>query len=377
MNERSKGIILKFFHTALASSAVGALFGVYDVFFHQENVKYLYDIKLLAFSFAGLFALAGGLYYIMAEECEYNPSELGFIVTVFASLLFVSEPYMGSYALMQNPPKGIIPFLIKLLLPISRILYLIVLLRNIASAIINGKRQTYIGLMIIAPLMGMSGLCLALFREGGSSVNTEMIFLWSSAMNTLMMLAILTFLLLQMTKIDLRYLVFWLCGILGLTIFCGLLHFAMLSEGVLKDSGTAFLPWIDRLPYIAMALFVLQTLRQTVRHTLRTKKRLSANVAATLWLLGGPIVTAILVPLPSSFVASSMLLVALITYALPILQGRPPYKQLINSIGFLVCIGGGLFTALDRSWGQGVLFAGILLVVLALVPPSPLRSHRA
>ena len=204
------------------------------------------------------------------------------------------------------------------------------------------------------------------------------VHLWVEGVWELVMAAILAFLLIKLTGIDREIVEKWLYVIIGMALFTGILgtghHYYWIgTPGYWQWIGSIF-GGLEPLPFFLIVLFSFTMVRKGGRD--------HPNRAALLWSLGcsvmaflgagvwgfmhtlswvnyythGTQLTAAYGHL-AFYGAYAMINLAMFTYAMPLLLGRPPYNQSLN------------------IWSFWILTSGVVVMTLALTGAGIMQTY--
>ncbi len=312
-----------------------------------------------------ILGFMGSTFFLLPEETEreiWSPT-LAYValgVLVFAALAavtgYVFRIHQGREFMEQ-------PTWVKLLLVVGVVLFLV----NVAMTMLKG-RKTVITNVLFLGLAGLTLFLFALYNPDNLSLDKMywwyVVHLWVEGVWELIMAALLAFLMLKLTGVDREIVEKWLYVIVAAALFSGVLgtghHYYWIgTPGYWQWVGSIFSTF-EVAPFFAMMAFAFVMVWKA--------KRNHPNKAALLWALGaatvaffgagvwgflhtlhgvnyythGTQITAAHGHL-AFFGAYVALIMAVITYAMPILTNRDPYNQVLNMASFWLMTGGMAF----------------------------------
>jgi nitric oxide reductase subunit B len=316
-----------------------------------------------------LSGFMGSAYYIVPEESERELTSVPAALVQWASLVVVGVTAIIGYHF--NWWEG------RKFLEIPRPLdYLVVanvllFLWNIGTTTWNGRRFTTTGTVLLAGLTSAALLYLPGMITFDSQVLDSyfrwwVVHLWVEGVWELIMGAILSFLLIKLTGVDREVIEKWLYVIVGLTFLSGILgtghHYYWIGAPAYWKAIGGLFSALEPLAFLGMALY-------TVTMARRGGKK-PDNRVALLWTVGcgilsfvgagflgfahtlpqvniwthGTLVTAMHGHM-AFWGAYAMLVLGMITYALPEMTGRKLYRGWVPEWAFwLSNIGMGSMT---------------------------------
>ncbi len=369
------------------------------------NVARLVHTNLL-FTFL-FFGFMGAAYYIVPQETEkelYSP-HLAFIlfwVFLIISLLTLFAYLFISYAkLVEITNNYFFPTMGREFTEYPTIIKLCILgvfggfLYNIGMTIFQG-RKTVISLVLMTGLSGSALLFLLTFYNSDNLVldkfyGSWVIHLWVECVWELIMAAILAFLLLKLTGIRREAIEKWLYVIISLVLLSGIIgighrYFWIGTPEYWQWWGSIF-SVLEPLPFFLMTVLAFNAIHH--------RRYQHPNRAATLWILGTVVITFLgagvlgflhaLAPINyythgtqitaahshlSFYSAYVMIILSIISYAMPILWGQTEAKSNISQVlemwSFWLMTVSMVFISLFLTG------AGILQVYLQRILETPL-----
>lgn len=352
-----------------------------------------------------LFGFMGATYYLVPEEAGtelHSPmlarimfwvfavagvvTVLGYLLVPYAELtrLTFNEllPTMGREFLEQ-------PTIIK----IGIVVVCVSFVYNIGMTILKG-RKTIVNMVLLTGLIGLAVFFLFAFYNPSNLVLDKffwwwVVHLWVEGVWELILGAILAFVLIKVTGVDREVIEKWLYVIVALALITGLVgmghHYFWIGPGPYWLWMGSIFSALEPLPFFMMMLFAFKVVKQR-RHEHK-------NEVATLWALGTAVMAFLgagvwgfmhtLSPVNyythgsqitaahghlAFFGAYSMIVLTIISYAMPILRGRPQGNPLsaqkLEKVGFwIMCISMlGITLALTA--------AGVGQVIMQRLPES-------
>lgn len=344
-----------------------------------------------------LFGFMGASYYLVPEEAEtelYSPllAKITFWVFAAAGVATISGYLFVPYAeLARLTHNELLPTMGREFLEqptITKIGIVIVCLSyvfNIGMTILKG-RKTVINMVLITGLIGLAVFFLFSFYN---PVNLALdkyfwwfvVHLWVEGVWELILGAILAFVLIKVTGVDREHIEKWLYIIIAMALISGLIgmghhYFWIGPPEYWLWMGSVFSA-LEPVPFFMMVLFAFNVVKK--------RRRQHNNRIATTWALGTAVMAFLgagvwgfihtLAPINyythgtqitaahghlAFFGAYAMIVMCMISYAMPILRGRPQGNpasaQKVEAIGFwLMCISMiGITLALSVAGGYQV-----------------------
>lgn len=352
-----------------------------------------------------LFGFMGASYYLVPEESEtdlFSPLLAKITFWVFAAagtatiLGYLLVPYAELARLTHNE---LLPTMGREFLEqptITKIGIVIVCLSfvfNIGMTILKG-RKTVVSMVLIT---GLAGLAIFFLFSFYNPVNLALdkyfwwfvVHLWVEGVWELILGAILAFVLIKVTGVDREHIEKWLYLIIAMALISGLIgmghhYFWIGAPEYWLWMGSVFSA-IEPVPFFMMVVFAFKMVRQ--------RRREHQNKIATTWALGTSVMAFLgagvwgfihtLAPVNyythatqltaahghlAFYGAYAMIVMCMISYAMPILRGRPhgnpPAAQKVERLGFWGMAIGMLGITLALS------VAGVWQVALQRLPES-------
>jgi nitric oxide reductase subunit B len=328
-----------------------------------------------------LFGFMGASYYLVPEESEtelYSPllARITFWVFVVAGVLtilgYLLVPYAELARLTHNdwfPTMGREFLEQPTITKVGIVLVCLSFVFNIGMTILKG-RKTVINMILITGLIGLAVFYLFAFYN---PINLALdkffwwfvVHLWVEAVWELILGAILAFVLIKVTGVDREHIEKWLYVIIAMALISGLVgmghHFFWIGPPKYWLWIGSLFSALEPLPFLMMVLFAFGMVKK--------RRRQHQNKVAVTWALGTSVMAFLgagvwgflhtLAPVNyythgtqltaahghlAFFGAYAMIVLTIISYAMPILRGRPqgnPEKaQKVEAAGFwLMCAG--------------------------------------
>lgn len=306
-----------------------------------------------------LIGFMGCTYYLMPEEAEreiHNPMlayvQLGIIAFAGAAALIGYQfgIHEGREFLEQ-------PFWVKVLITISFLMFLF----NTSMTLLRGRRTAINMVLMLGLWLAAVFWLFAFYNPDNLAVDKLywwwVVHLWVEGVWELIMASLLAYLLIKMTGVDREVIEKWLYVIVGLALFSGLLgtghHYYWIgAPSYWQPIGNIFSS-LEVAPFFAMVVFAFYMFWRGSRN--------HPNKAAMLWALGCPTIaffgagvwgfmhtlhwinyythgtqlTAAHGHL-AFYGAYVMLVLGVITYAMPQMRRVQPYNQVLNMWGFWI-----------------------------------------
>ena len=367
MKYETQKVALPFFMVAMALFALQIVFGlaaaaayVWPHFMSEAmpfNITRTSHTNLLIVWL--LIGFMGCTYYLMPEEAEneiYSPNlaylQLGVFVIAGAGALISYQfgIHEGRHYLEQ-------PLWSKILITISFLMFLF----NTSLTMLKG-RKTAINMVLMLGLWLAAVFWLFAFYNPDNLALDKLwwwwiVHLWVEGVWELIMASLLGYLLIKMTGVDREIIEKWLYVIVGLALFSGLLgtghHYYWIgTPGYWQPIGNIF-STLEVIPFFAMVVFAFYMFWKGNRN--------HPNKAAMLWTMGcaavaffgagvwgfmqtlswinyythGTQITAAHGHL-AFYGAYVMLIMGIITYAMPQIRRVQPYNQVLNMWAFWI-----------------------------------------
>ncbi|MFY0989202.1 cbb3-type cytochrome c oxidase subunit I [Halomonas sp. C05BenzN] len=367
MKYATQKVALPFFMVAMALFALQIVFGlaaaaayVWPHFMSEAmpfNITRTSHTNLLIVWL--LIGFMGCTYYLMPEEAEneiYSPKLAYLQLAIFA---IAGAGALISYQFGIHEGRHYLeqPLWSKILITISFLMFLF----NTSLTMLKG-RKTAINMVLMLGLWLAAVFWLFAFYNPANLALDKLywwwiVHIWVEGVWELIMASLLGYLLIKMTGVDREIIEKWLYVIVGLALFSGLLgtghHYYWIgTPGYWQPIGSIF-STLEVIPFFAMVVFAFYMFWKGSRN--------HPNKAAMLWTLGcaavaffgagvwgfmhtlswinyythGTQVTAAHGHL-AFYGAYVMLILGIITYAMPQIRGVQPYNQVLNMWAFWI-----------------------------------------
>ncbi len=298
-----------------------------------------------------LAGFMGAAYYIIPEESENELWSVKLAYVQLISLAVVGVAALTGYHfnIWEGRKFLEIPRELDWLVAINVILFLVILLMTI----IKGKKRSTTAMVLFGGLVGAALLYLPGMITFDSQVLDSffrwwVVHLWVEGVWELIMGGILAFLLIKLTGVDREVIEKWLYVVIGLTFLSGILgtghHYYYIGVNKIWLIVGGIFSALEPLAFLAMTLWALNMYRKG--------EKKHPNKLAVYWTLGsaivaflgagvlglahtlpqtnlythGTLVTAMHGHL-SFWGAYAMIVIAIMTYAMPNLTGRKLYDH--------------------------------------------------
>lgn len=307
-----------------------------------------------------LFGFMGASYYLIPEECEtelYSPILARVMFWVFAAagvatiLGYLLVPYSRLADITYN---NILPTMGREFLEqptITKVGIVIVCLAfvfNIGMTILKG-RKTVISLVLVTGLIGLAVFFLFSFYNPSNLALDKYfwwwtVHLWVEGVWELILGALLAFVLIKVTGVDREIIEKWLYVIVAMALITGLIgighHYFWIGPGPYWLWLGSIFSALEPVPFFMMVLFAFKMVAQ--------RRFEHKNRIALTWALGTSVMAFLgagvwgfihtLAPVNfythgtqitaahghlAFFGAYTMVVISIISYAMPILRGRP------------------------------------------------------
>ena len=382
MKYQSQKIALAYFTVALALFAVQVSMGLILGWIYVSpdflseilpfNVgRMLHTNSLVVWLLTGFF---GAAYYLVPEESEreihstrlaYLQLTILVIGTAGVVVTYLFNLFDGNF-LLGNEGREFIeqPRWVKVGIVVAALIFLY----NVTMTVLAGKKTAITNILLLGLWLLSLLFLFAFYNPSNLALDKQywwwIVHLWVEATWELVMASILAFLMLKLTGVDREVVEKWLYVIVALALFSGILgtghHYYWIGmPGYWQWIGSIF-STLEVVPFFAMMSFAFVMVWKG--------RRDHPNKAALLWSLGcatlaffgagvwgflhtlhavnfythGTQITAAHGHL-AFFGAYVSLVLAIVTYAMPILRGRDPYNQVLNMASFWLMSGGMVF----------------------------------
>ena len=393
MKYRTQNIALAYFSVAMALFAVQVTMGlIMGYIYVQPNflsdalpfsvVRMLHSNSLIVWLLLGFF---GSAYYLVPEEAErdiHSPTlaylQLAILVLGTAGVVvtYLFDLFNGNWLLGKEGREFLEqPKWVKVGIVVAALIFLY----NVTMTVLKG-RKTAISNVLLLGLWGLALLFLFAFYNPANLVLDKqywwwVVHLWVEGVWELVMAAILAFLMLKLTGVDREVVEKWLYVIVATALFSGILgtghHYYWIGLPAYWQWVGSIFSSFEIVPFFAMMAFAFVMVWKG--------RRDHPNKAALLWSLGctvlaffgagiwgflhtlhgvnyythGTQITAAHGHL-AFYGAYVCLVLAIITYAMPIMRNRDPYNQVLNMASFWLMSGGMLFMTFTLTFAGTV-----------------------
>ncbi len=324
-----------------------------------------------------LSGFMGAAYYIIPEESENELWSVKLAYVQLISLAVVGVAALAGYHfnIWEGRKFLEIPRELDWLVAINVILFLVILLMTI----IKGKKKTTTSWVLFGGLLGAALFYLPGMISFDSQVLDSffrwwVVHLWVEGVWELIMGGILAFLLIKLTGVDREVIEKWLYVVIGLTFLSGILgtghHYYYIGVNKIWLIVGGIFSAMEPLAFLAMALWAVNMYRKG--------EKKHPNTLAIYWTLGAAIVSflgagvlglAHTLPQTNLYThgtlvtamhghlafwgAYAMIVLAMITFAMPNLTGRKLYDHPRGRAAFWLS-NIGMFTMVAAFAAAGV-----------------------
>jgi nitric oxide reductase subunit B len=306
-----------------------------------------------------LFGFMGASYYLVPEESEkelHSPLlaiGLFWIFLIAGALTIVGYLLVPYTQLAEMTGNSVLPTMGREFLEqptITKVGIVIVILGflyNIGMTILQG-RKTVVTLVLLTGLIGLAVLFLFAFYNPSNLVLDKyywwwVIHLWVEGVWELIMASILAFVLIKITGVDREVIEKWLYVIIAMALITGLIgtghHYFWIGAPEYWQWWGSIFSAMEPIPFLLMTMFAFTMVKR--------RRREHPNKVATLWALGTAVVAFLgagvwgfahtLSPVNyythgtqitaahahlAFYGAYVMIVLTIISYAMPILRGR-------------------------------------------------------
>ena len=382
MKYHTQRIAMAYFVTAMALFAVQVTMGLIMGWIYVSpnflsellpfNIaRMLHSNSLIVWLLLGFF---GSAYYLIPEEAEreiHSPFlaylQLGILILGTAGVVvtYLFDLFQGNWLLGKQGREFLEqPTWVKMGITVAALIFLY----NVTLTVLKG-RKTAISNVLLLGLWALALLWLFAFYNPSNLVLDKqywwwVVHLWVEGVWELIMAAILAFLMLKLTGVDREVVEKWLYVIVATALFSGILgtghHYYWIGLPAYWQWIGSIFSSFEIVPFFAMMTFAFVMVWKG--------RRDHPNKAALLWSLGcsvlaffgggvwgflhtlhgvnyfthGTQITAAHGHL-AFYGAYVCLILAIITYSMPIMRNRDPYNQVLNMASFWLMSGGMLF----------------------------------
>ena len=322
-----------------------------------------------------LFGFMGAAYYIVPEESQRDLPNPGFAMILFWIFLvagvltilgYILVPYSRLAQLTGNelwPTMGREFLEQPLITKVGIVIVALGFLYNIALTVLAG-RKTVVNVVLLTGLIGLAVMFLFAFYNPENLVKDKfywwwVVHLWVEGVWELILGSILAYVMIKTTGIDREVIEKWLYLIIAMALITGIIgtghHYYWIgAPGYWLWLGSVFSA-LEPLPFFFMTMFALTMVNQ--------RRRDHPNKATVLWACGSAVMAFLgagvwgfmhtLAPVNyythgtqitaahahmAFYGAYVMIVLAIISYAMPILRGRgeanSPTAQKVEIVSF-------------------------------------------
>jgi nitric oxide reductase subunit B len=393
LNYESQRVAYPFFITAMLLFAGQIIFGLIigaqylfpDLLFPAIpfNIGRMIHINLLVVWL--IFGFMGSAYYLLPEEVEGELFSTKLALVQFWLFLAGGVTAIVGYLFRWHDGREFLeqPFVIKVAIVVVVLMFIF----NMIMTMVKGRKRTSTSIVLLIGFLGLAVFYLFAFFKPDNLVVDKyywwwVVHLWVEGVWELIMASILSFLLIKLTGVDREVAEKWLYVIVGLTFLTGIIgtghHYYWIGTPAFWQTWGAWFSALEVLPFVAMIAFAFKMVSK--------KTREHPNRAAILWTVGTAIMSFLgagvwgfLHTLPSVnfythgtqitashghlafFGAYAMIVLAMTSYAVPILRRTEIIHQKAEILAFWIMVVSMIFMTL------AITSAGIVQVYLQRV----------
>jgi len=339
------------------------------------NIARMIHINLLVVWL--IFGFMGSAHYLIPEEVEGELYSTKLAMIQFWLFLAGGVTAIVGYLFRWHDGREFLeqPDIIKVAIVIVVLMFIF----NMIMTMIKGKKRTSVSIVFMIGFLGLAVFYLFAFFKPDNMVVDKyywwwVVHLWVEGVWELIMAAILSFLLIKLTGIDREVAEKWLYAIVGLTFVTGIIgtghHYYWIGTPTFWQTWGSWFSALEVLPFAAMVAFSFKMVSK--------KTREHSNRAAVLWTVGtavmsflGAGVWGFLHTLPqinyythgtqvtashghlAFFGAYAMVVLAMTSYAVPILRKSEPSHQKAEILAFWTMVVSMIFITLSLT-GAGI-----------------------
>jgi nitric oxide reductase subunit B len=385
MKYETQRVALPFFMVAMALFALQIVFGLLaaTVYVWPDFMASFMPFNIMRVSHTNLLIVwlligfMGCTYYLMPEEAEREIHSPGLAYLQLAIFAFAGAAALVGYQFGIHEGREFLeqPFWIKVLITISFLLFLF----NTSTTLAKGRRTAINMVLMLGLWLAAVFWLFAFYNPTNLAVDKLywwwVVHLWVEGVWELIMAALLGYLVIKMTGVDREVIEKWLYVIVGLALFSGLLgtghHYYWIGAPSYWQPIGSIFSTLEVAPFFTMVMFAFTMFWKGTRN--------HPNKAAMLWTLGCPTVaffgagvwgfmhtlhwvnyyshgtqvTAAHGHL-AFYGAYVMIILGVITFAMPSLRRSQPYNQVMNMWGFWIMTGAMCFMTFTLT------FAGVV-----------------
>ena len=397
LNYESQRVAYPFFVAAMLLFAGQILFGLiigiqylYPDFLFPAipfNIARMIHINLLVVWL--IFGFMGSAYFLLPEEVEGEIYSVKLALLQFWLFLAGGVIAVVGYLFRWHDGREFLeqPFPIK----VAIVIVVLMFIYNMIMTMVKGRKRTSTSIVLLIGFLGLAVFYLFAFFKPDNMVVDKyywwwVVHLWVEGVWELIMAAILSFLLIKLTGVDREVAEKWLYIIVGLTFLTGIIgtghHYYWIGTPAFWQTWGAWFSATEVLPFVAMVAFAFKMVSK--------KTREHPNRAAILWTIGTAIMSFLgagvwgfLHTLPqinyythgtqvtashghlAFFGAYVMIVLAMISYAVPIIRKSEVVHQKAEILAFWIMVVSMIFMTLSLTG------AGIVQVYLQRVLAMP------
>lgn len=347
------------------------------------NIARMIHINLLVIWL--IFGFMGSAFYLIPEEVEGELYSIKLAMVQFWLFLAGGVTAVIGYLFRWHDGREFLeqPDIIKAAIVVVVLMFIF----NMVMTMAKGKKRTSVSIVLMIGFLGLAVFYLFSFFKPDNMVVDKyywwwVIHFWVECVWVLIMASILSFLLIKLTGVDREVAEKWLYAIIGLTFVSGIIgtghHYYWIGTPSFWQTWGAWFSAIEVLPFAAMVAFSFKMVSK--------KTREHPNRAAILWTIGTAImaflgagVWGFFHTLPqvnyythgtqitashghlAFFGAYVMIVLAMISYAVPNLRKVAPSHQKAEILAFWTMVVSMIFM------GMALTGAGIVQVYLQRV----------
>ncbi len=367
MKYETQKVALPFFAVAMALFALQITFGILaaTVYVLPDFLAEGMPFHIMRMSHTNLLLVwlligfMGCTYYLLPEETETDIHSPMIAYVQLAIFAFAGAAALIGYQFEIHEGRHYLeqPLWVKVLITVSFLMFLY----NTSMTLLKG-RKTAISLVLMLGLWLAAIFWLFAFYNPANLALDKLywwwiVHIWVEGVWELIMAALLGYLLIKMTGVDREIIEKWLYVIVGLSLFSGLLgtghHYYWIGTPAYWQPIGSIFSTLEVIPFFAMLVFAFYMFWKGSRN--------HPNKAAMLWTLGcaviaffgagvwgfmhtlswinyyshGTQITAAHGHL-AFYGAYVMLVLAIISYAMPQMRRLQPYNQILNMWSFWI-----------------------------------------
>lgn len=365
MKYATQRVALPFFAVAMALFALQVTFGIVaaTVYVVPDFLAEQMPFHILRMSHTNLLIVwlligfMGSTYYLLPEEAEREIHSPMIAYVQLAIFAVAGAGALLSYQFGIHEGREFLeqPLWCKILITVSFLMFLY----NTSRTLLAGRKTAINGVLMLGLWLAAVFWLFAFYNPDNLGLDKLywwwIVHIWVEGVWELIMASLLAYLLIKLTGVDREIIEKWLYVIIGLALFSGLLgtghHYYWIGAPAYWQPIGSIFSTLEVAPFFAMVLFAF--------YMFWKGRRNHPNKSAMLWTLGsaavaffgagvwgfmhtlsfvnyythGTQVTAAHGHL-AFFGAYVMMVLAIITYAMPQLRGRQPFNQVLNMWSF-------------------------------------------